>query len=129
MSRWIGDINGNVEQTIEFQALAADEMFQRLAIEKFHGDEGFLVLLADVVNGTNVGMVQSRGGLGFALESSEGLRIFRDVFMKKFQGDKTVQANVFGFVDDAHATAAQLLRDPIVGYGLTDERGRIRHSW
>jgi hypothetical protein len=71
--------------------------------------------------------VQSRGCLGFALKSCESLRVFRDIFWKEFKSDKTVKTNVFGFVDHAHATAAQFFRDPVVGYGLADERGGICH--
>jgi len=80
----VGDIYGDIDQPIEFQALATDEVFKRLAIEKFHGDEGFLVLLADIVDGANVGMIQGGSCLCFALETSEGLRVFRDVFRKEF---------------------------------------------
>ena len=32
--------------------------FKRGAVEKFHGDEGFAVVLADVVDGANAGMIQ-----------------------------------------------------------------------
>ena len=80
----VGDIDGDIEQAIEFHALAADQVFERLAIEKFHGDEGFGVLFTDIVDGADVGMIQSRGGLGFALESRKGLRVFRDIFREEF---------------------------------------------
>jgi hypothetical protein len=79
-----------------------------LAIQKFHGDECFGVLLADVVDGANVGMVQSGCCLGFALETREGLRVFRDVIRKKFQGNEVVKANVFGFLHNAHAATTNL---------------------
>jgi hypothetical protein len=52
--RDVGDINRNVEEPIEFHAWPLMKCLC-LAIEKFHGDEGFVVLFADVVNGANVG--------------------------------------------------------------------------
>ena len=51
-------------------------MLQREAIEKFHGDEHFAVLVVNFVDGANIGMIQGRSGLGFAFETAEGLRIF-----------------------------------------------------
>ena len=45
-------------------------MFQSLTLEKFHGDEGFAGILANVIDGANSGMVQRRGGLGFARKRS-----------------------------------------------------------
>jgi hypothetical protein len=53
----VGNIYGDIEETFEFQALATDKVFKSLAIEKFHGDEDFLILLADIVNGADVGMI------------------------------------------------------------------------
>src|SRR5580698_11446253 len=41
--------------------------FQGLSVEEFHGDEGLAVLLIDLVDGADVGMVQSRGRLRLAL--------------------------------------------------------------
>ena len=45
-------------------------MLQRHAIQKLHGDERFAVLFVNFVDRADVGMVQSRGGLRFALEAS-----------------------------------------------------------
>ena len=108
------------EQGLDFQRAAGDAVLQRQAVQKLHGDEGLAVLLADVVNGADVGMVQGGGGLGFALEAGEGLRVAGNFFGQEFQGDEAMQARVFGFVDDAHAAAAELLDDAVVRDGLAD---------
>ena len=84
-----------------------DGVFQGLAVEKFHGDEGFAVGFADVVDRAEVGMVQGGGGLRFSLEAGEGLRVFRDVVRQEFQSDETVQSDILGLVDDAHASATE----------------------
>jgi hypothetical protein len=64
-------------------------------------------------------MVEGGGGAGFSLEALEGLRIFGDVVGEKFQGYEAAELGVFGFVDDAHATAAELFDDAVVRDGLT----------
>jgi len=52
--------------------------------------------------------------LSLALETGENLRIAGDGVGKEFESDKTMQAGVFGFVDYAHAAAAELLDDAVV---------------
>ncbi len=39
----------------------------------------------------------------------------------RFQGNSSVECQVFGFVDDAHSALAKLLEDFVVRYGQTDE--------
>jgi len=73
-------------------------------------------------------MVQGGGGLRFALEAREGVGIFGDIIGEEFEGDVAVEANVFGFVDDAHAAAAKFLEDAVVGDGVADEGVGVRHS-
>src|ERR1700682_429928 len=69
---------------------------------------------------SDVGMVERGGGLRFALEACQGLRILGDFVRKKLQGHKTMQAGVFGPVDNAHAAATELFNDSIVGDALAD---------
>jgi hypothetical protein len=55
-------------------------VLERAAVHEFHGDEGMAVLLADVVDGADVGMVERGGSFGFATEALERggtLRSFR----------------------------------------------------
>ena len=94
--------------------------FKRHAIEILHGDKRLAVLLADVVNGADVGMVQRRSRLRLALKASEGLRISGHFIRQKFERDKAVQARVFRFVNHTHTAAAQLVDNAVVRNGLPD---------
>ena len=116
-------MNGDVEKLIDLDGAAADEVFQSLAVEKFHGDEGAAFGFADVVDGADVGVIEGGCGLGFALEAGECLRISGDVFGEEFESDEAVEAGVFGFVDDAHAAATEFVGDEEVGEVLAD------HGW
>ena len=82
----VGDFDGEREDGVEIERALGDAMLQRLAIEKFHGDEGLAVLVVNFVDGADVGMVQGGGGFGFALEAGEGLRVFGDFVGEEFQG-------------------------------------------
>ena len=118
----IGDLGCQNEQGVEFDGLAGDAVLQGRAIEVLHGDEGAAVVLSDVVNGADVGMIERGGGLGFALKTGEPLGIAGDIFGQEFQGDKAMEAGVFGFVNHAHASAAEFLEDAVVRDGLVDHR-------
>ena len=89
-------------------------MLERGAVEILHGDEGFAILFTDVVNGADVGVVESGGSLGFALEASEGLGIFGDVVREKFQCHVAMKSCVQGFVNHTHSAAAKLFHDAVV---------------
>ena len=84
------------------------------AFHILHHDEGSAVIFLNVVDGADVRVIQSGGGARFPLETFEGLRIFRDVVRKKFQGDETTELGVFGLVDHAHSAAAEFFDDAVV---------------
>jgi hypothetical protein len=124
----VGHVDGESEETLEFQGAAVDGVFERLAVEKFHGDEGFAIGVADFVDGADVGMVQGGGGFGFAAETFESLRIGGERFGKKFQSDEAIKESVLGFVDDAHSAAAETFENAEVRDGLSDERVWVGHG-
>ena len=117
----IGDLDGDGTAAVPISSgLPAMRCFQRRAFQKLHGDEGVAVVLADVVNRADVGMIQRRRGLRLALKTSERLRIARHVIRKELQRDEAVQPGVFGLVDHTHAAAAELLDDAVVRDGWLD---------
>jgi len=63
-------------------------------------------------------MVQGGGCLGFATETLQSLMILSQIFRKEFQSDEAAQAGVLGFVDNAHATTAELFYDAVMRDGL-----------
>jgi hypothetical protein len=90
--------------------------------------ESFAVFFADIVDGANVGMIQRGGCLRFTLEAAQSLLVAGNFVGKKFQRDETLEPRVFGFVDDAHASAAEILDDAVMGNGEADQRRAIGHE-
>ena len=78
-------------------------------------------MFADVVHGANMSMVESGSGFGFATKAFQGLRVASEFGGKKFKSDRAMEANVFGFINDAHAASAEFLEDAEVRDGLADQ--------
>src|SRR3984893_10714528 len=77
-------------------------------------------MLADLVDGADVRMVQGRSCTGFAPETLQSLRILRDIIGQELEGDKATKLGVLGFIDNTHAATAQLLDDAVMRDGLPD---------
>ena len=71
----VSNFGGEREQRLQLHRATADAVLERDAFKIFHGDERLPVLLADIVNCADVGMIQCGRGLSFALETSECLRV------------------------------------------------------
>src|ERR1019366_3485084 len=52
------------------------------------------ILLTDVKDHANIGMIQRGGSLRFALKAAEGLCISSYFFRQEFESDKTVETSV-----------------------------------
>lgn len=80
-------------------------MLQCLAFQKFHGDEGLALRLADVVNYADIRMIQGRSGTRLSLKAIQCLLIARQLRRQKLERDVATEAGVFGFVNDTHSSA------------------------
>ena len=96
---------------------------QRLPLDQLHDEEGLALVLVDVVDRADVGVVQGGGGAGLAPEPLQALGILGILLGQELQGDAAAEAGVLGLVDDPHAAAAQWLQDAVVGDGLADRDG------
>jgi hypothetical protein len=83
-------------------------------------DERLPLLLANVVNRTDVELVQRLRSLGLALKAGECLWVEGNRLGQKLEGDETMQSDVFGSVDHVHPTVTELLNDTVVRGCLAD---------
>jgi hypothetical protein len=81
-------------------------VLERDAIEELHGDERLLFVLADLLNGADVGMIQRRGGTSLAAKTLERVRIVGDFRRQEFQRDKAAEFGVFGLLYKARPATA-----------------------
>ena len=71
----VSNLDGDVKNLSAGQWLTCDEVLESLTFEELHHDEGMAFRFVNFVDGTNVGMVEGRGGSRLALKSLQDLRI------------------------------------------------------
>src|SRR4029077_9490256 len=83
------------------------------------------ILLPDLIDGADIGMIKGRGRLCLALEPGQCQGVLGDLIGQKLQGDKPAESDVLGLIDDTHPAAADLLNNAIVRNGLAEHVVRI----
>ena len=91
----------------QVRGLAADHRSDIFAFEQLRHNVGRTLVLADVVNGENVGMVQRRRGAGFLLEPLEALGVCRQGGRQHLDGHVATQARIARSIHFTHAARAE----------------------
>src|SRR4030081_1368773 len=98
------------------QRAASKELAQRLPLHQLHCDKGAAIGLVNLVNRTDIRMVQRGGRACLEAKTLKRLRVFGELFGKKLQRNMSAELQVFGFVNHAHAAAAVLAPMAVVVY-------------
>jgi hypothetical protein len=113
----VGNLDSKVNNLFNGESLAMDMLTERFTVNEFHDDERMVVLLADIVNGADAGVIESGSGVGLPAETLQRLGILLHIIGEKFQGHDAVKAGVYGFVDNTHSASAKFFQDAIVRNG------------
>src|SRR5215469_15108027 len=106
----------------------ANQMLESGTFKKLHSNKGFAIDFANIIDGADIGVVQSGGGLRFTLEPRQGLPVLGHIIRKKLHGNKAMEPSVLSFVDHAHSTTADFFEDMVVRDGLADHRKKVPQS-
>ena len=82
-------------------------------------------VLADFVDGADVGMIQGGGGRASRWKRSSAWGSWATSSGRNFRATKRPRRGVFGLVDHAHAAAAEFFDDAVVRDGLADHWSEI----
>jgi hypothetical protein len=104
-------------------------MLQRDAFHELHGDKHLAVLLANLVDRADVGMIQRRGCARLSPKTFHCLWDLGQILRKKLKRDKPAKGRVFGLVDNTHPAAAQLFNDAVARDGLADHWKTPAFGW
>ena len=110
----IRDLQSQVQDLLSAERSTIKNLPEVLAVEKLHGDECIARMLADVIERTNVGMVERRHRLRLSLKAVQPLWVSRKVLRQKFKRHKTMQAGVLGLIHHSHTAAAEFLNNFIM---------------
>src|SRR5208337_2834050 len=123
----VGDFNRQIHQRVVVHRAGTDGVLEGEALEELHGDEGLAFVLADLVDGADIRMVQGRGGLRLALETGQRLWVFGDFIGQEFQRHEAAQLQVFSLIHDPHAATAKPFNRAVVRDSLPDHwKGILR---
>ena len=110
----IDDLDAELQHLLGLHRLARDTLLQRLALQQLHDNELLAFVLANVVDGANIGMIQGGGGTGLAPKALQRLGVAGKLLGQELEGDHTAQAHILGLVDHSHAAAAELFQNLVV---------------
>ena len=72
-------------------------MLEVHTLKKLHRDKRLSLLVVDFVDSADVGMIEGRGGFGFAFEAGQGLPVHGDIVGQEFEGNESAQLHILGF--------------------------------
>ncbi len=110
----LGDLGRDLEHLARFERLAGDVSLEIRALQPLHGDERLAVVVLDLVDGADVGMVQPRQRVRLATEPPDGVRVADELIREELEGDPTGEPLVLGVVDDTHSADPEPPGDAVV---------------
>ncbi len=136
------ELNDILDRLAQRQPAGGDPIAQRSALNIAHDQEGRAILLADIVDRQDCGVLQPSDRVRFALEARVQLRIAREIGTDNLDRHKAVGARLIGLVDGRHATAAdhfeqiigakipscELTHSDLLGYGLRCDHHIVQHT-
>jgi hypothetical protein len=110
----LGDFAADAEGVGQRQRpLALQPVLQRLAFEQHHGQEEDTAVLADLVDGDDVVVLDGGGHLRLALEAAARVLVGGQRGPHGLEGDRPPQLQILRQKDNAHAAGAELAQDAV----------------
>src|SRR5580704_15108283 len=127
--------HSNLQKLLRMHSPARNPVLQRLPLEIFHHEENMPRVLADIMNGANIRMIQSRSSPSLAPEPVQGKRVPRHFIRKELQRHGPAQPHILSLINHTHPAAAQLLKDAVMrdspanhGRGISHRRSILRRG-
>ena len=102
-----GDRDPVTNNPVHRQATRCQDSGERVALQVLHHDVVDAIRGSDVVQRTDIGMVQIRDGAGFAFETPSGFEIYRNFGQEDLDRHPSAEPNIFCPVNLAHAAYAE----------------------
>ena len=102
----VGDLHSVLDGLALRHGAGIEHVAQALAFEEFGDEKRRAIVLADIEDGKNVGMVERGHRARLLLEPAQAVGILRENFRKNFQRDVAAKARIASAVHLAHAAGA-----------------------
>jgi hypothetical protein len=122
-----GNLPGVICSNIYRQRSAFQFLSQCFPLDKSHHDEGHSIRFPDIMNRTDVGMIELGNGLSLAQQTFFQFIANTTGRGQKLQCYDAVEAGVAGFIDNAHPPFTEFLEDLIMGYREANHRTSSRY--
>jgi len=120
-----GDLGRGLDRPSRRETAARELAAEGLALQQLLDDIRSAVVLPDVIDGRDVGMVQDAGGFRLLLEAAEPVRVLRKRRRQHLDRDLSSEPWILRPVDLTHPSGADLAEDLVRTEPLA---GRERHS-
>ncbi len=110
----LGDRGQDLGRISARERAAGQPMRQALAVDEGHGEEVLPLMLPDLEDGDDPGMVEVGGRLGLGVEPPDRGLVGELAGADHLQGDLAVEADLIGLEHDAHAAVGHLPDDLVV---------------
>ncbi len=98
----VGNLNGQGKNRVGLHRAIADLVLQRHAVQILHDDEVLTFALVNLEHHADVGMIQRRSCLRFALESCQCLCVLGHIVRQEFESHEAMQLYILSFVNHTH---------------------------
>ena len=102
----VGNLRAVFQHLLQRQCSFFQPLRQRLSLHALHHQIVDPILTANVIQHTNVWMIEAGDGLGFALEPLLANRISGELCGQNLDRDSAFESRVPGTIDFAHAASA-----------------------
>ena len=102
----LGDLLKDFQRLGQRQRTVADPFGQGLALGQLHHQKALAAILLEAMDGGDVGMIQFRQDLGFALKAGQPFRIVGKLIGQDLDRHLTIELRVGSTVHLSHATLA-----------------------
>src|SRR5262249_20501453 len=116
------DLDSDVDSFTQLYRSAGQTLTQRLAFDQFAGDIMNRAILADLVNGQDVWMIEPYYCVRFLLKPLQVLRIASKTYGQQLECGLAARDNIGGQINFAHPAGADSLGNFVVTERLTDEQ-------
>ena len=99
---------------IESWRIGADQLVQRLALDALHHNIRRAVVVAQIVDGNDIGVVEAAGPAALLVEAGQHIVVAGEALGEGLDGHLAADLLVDAAIDDAHAAAAEHVDDLVL---------------